>query len=71
MHLAPRNGCLATPAAACYLGPPRPRTLRYALFYAACVLILAACALAWVAMLAPYKMPPEMIREEPPADARR
>ena len=34
--------------------------LRYALFYAVCVAILAVCFLAWTAMLSPYRMPPEM-----------
>ncbi len=40
-----------------------PRLLRYILFYVVCTLILAGCAVAWIAMLSPYRMPPEMVRE--------
>ena len=41
---------------------PRRRWFYLALSYVACGLILAACALGWIAMLVPYRMPPEMIR---------
>ena len=40
-----------------------PSIFRYALFYTVCALILAACAVVWVAMLSPYRMSPEMIRQ--------
>ena len=40
------------------------------LYYAACLAILAACFLAWVAMLSPYRSPPDTIKAYEKAEAQ-